>query len=110
MDCDRDKTDEILGIVRCVNCGHRLDGEIECPFCSIVDQKFGGTTVLPKWIYMTACFLASPVSIYFILRSHRLSVAEKILASSGCLVWSGLYLIYAGIPFSILKMCVKGPG
>lgn len=29
--------DEILGITRCVQCGQRLDGEIECPFCAAIE-------------------------------------------------------------------------
>jgi len=37
-----ERTDEILGITRCVQCGQRLDGEIECPFCSIIEAGMKG--------------------------------------------------------------------
>lgn len=33
------KMDEILGVMRCEQCGHRLEGEIECPFCSSFDNQ-----------------------------------------------------------------------
>jgi hypothetical protein len=84
------ETDEILGITRCVRCGHRLDGDIECPFCSIFPdepQKDG----IPKWIYITSCFLTSPLSLYFILTTEKLNFLEKILAFSGCLFWLTIY-------------------
>ena len=87
----REESDEILGITRCARCGHRLEGEIECPFCSLFPDpplKRG----LPKWVYMTACFLTSPLSLYAIIRSDRLTVPEKVIASSGCLFWVSLYL------------------
>ncbi|MCK5503597.1 MAG: hypothetical protein KAJ10_00440 [Thermodesulfovibrionia bacterium] len=87
---DRHETDEILGITRCARCGHRLEGEIECPFCSVFPdppRKDG----VPKWVYITACFLASPFSLYAIIRTERLSVFEKIIAFSGCLFWFGMY-------------------
>ena len=92
MEHESDGIDEALGITRCVQCGHRLDGEVECPFCSVV-MPSKGMNVLPKWIYLTACFLTSPFSIYFVARSDRLSMPEKIIAVSGCLLWAGLYLI-----------------
>jgi len=88
------KTDEILGIVRCVRCGHRLEGEIECPFCSMFPEP-GRKPGLPTWIFLTACFLTSPLSIYFIATSRRLGRLEKILAASGCLVWFLLYFRFA---------------
>jgi hypothetical protein len=91
MDDDRERTDEILGIVRCARCGHRQDNDIECPFCSIVEPKSNRKAFLPKWVYITACFLTSPLSIYFIFRSGRLNVFEKVLSLSGCLIWAGLY-------------------
>ncbi len=94
MDDNRDKIDEIIGIVRCARCGHRLNNEIECPFCSIIDQKSNRRDVLPKWVYITACFLTSPLSIYFIFRTERLNAFEKIFALSGCLIWSGLYFLW----------------
>ena len=49
---------------------------------------------MPKWIFVTACFLTSPLSIYFILKDKRLTVAEKILTVSGCCVWFALYLAH----------------
>jgi len=88
---DRDQVDETLGITRCVQCGHRLEGEIECPFCSIV-RGSKGMNALPKWIYITACFLISPLSVYFVLKYRRLSPVEKVLTLSGCLLWLWLYL------------------
>jgi hypothetical protein len=88
----QEEMDEILGITRCARCGHRLNADIECPFCSLFPdppRKEG----LPKWIYMTACFLTSPLSLYVIVRSDRLNVIEKAAAASGCLFWSSLYLL-----------------
>jgi hypothetical protein len=88
---EQDELDEILGVARCVRCGHRLDGEIECPFCAALPT---GTRKepIPKWMYITACFLTSPFSIYFILRSRRLARVEKLFASSGGIFWLCLYL------------------
>ncbi len=84
--------DEIVGVVRCDRCGHRLENEIECPFCSSFQEparKHG----LPIWIYITACFLTSPLSIYFVVKTHRLTLFEKILAISGCCFWFAIYLM-----------------
>jgi hypothetical protein len=84
--------DEMLDVVRCERCGHRLENEIECRFCQTFDEpvtRYG----LPKWIYLTACFLTSPFSIYFIVKSTRLNVLEKIAAVSGCSLWFGMYLV-----------------
>ena len=89
---DQEKTEEILGITRCARCGQRLEGEIECPFCSLFPDAPRGH-VLPKWIYLTACFLTSPLSIYFVLKTRRLRPHEKIVAISGCLLWLGLSLV-----------------
>jgi hypothetical protein len=89
---EQQKTDEIVGVTRCVRCGHQLENEIECPFCSTFEEP-GGKNVLPKWIYFTACFLTSPFSIYFIIKSERLNILEKILAASGCSVWFVFYLV-----------------
>lgn len=83
--------DELLGVVRCEQCGHRLNGEIECPFCSVLAPP-SGRERLPKWIFVTACFLTSPLSIFFIFRDGRLTVLEKVLTVSGCCVWFALYL------------------
>jgi hypothetical protein len=94
---DRETLDEILGIVRCARCGHRLNGEIECPFCSLFPDP-PRNAALPKWVYITACFLTSPLSLYFILTTRRLTVYEKILAFSGCIFWSCIFaLLYMGI-------------
>jgi hypothetical protein len=90
MTNDQDETDEILGVVRCARCGHRLEGEIECPFCSLF-QESTRSNALPKWIYITACFLTSPLSVYFIFKNKRLSSIEKVLTLSGCLFWFALY-------------------
>lgn len=87
-----EKMDEILGIVRCVRCGHRLTGAEECSFCSIFpdDQERKRNF---KWVYFTACFLTSPLSIYFIFTNTRLKLFEKFLAQSGCLLWFSLYYL-----------------
>ena len=91
-------TEEVLGIVRCARCGHRLEGEIECPFCtSLVESS--AREPLPKWVYFTACFLTSPLSIYFIFRNDRLRSFEKILALSGCFLWFFLYRWISGGPW-----------
>jgi len=91
----QDNIDEILGIARCVKCGHRLDNEVECPFCSAFpeEKQKRQTGRLPKWVYITACFLTSPLSLYFIINTRRLNTLEKILAFCGCLFWFGLYLL-----------------
>lgn len=86
------KIDEITGVTRCEQCGHRLDNEIECPFCSTFEEP-GGKNVLPKWIYFTACFLTSPLSLYFIVKDGRLTLFEKIFAASGCIAWFGVFLL-----------------
>jgi hypothetical protein len=86
----QEETDEILGITRCARCGHRLEGEIECPFCSLFPEPEKKEKV-PKWVYLTACFLTSPLSLYFILTTKRLNKVEKALAFSGCVMWLALY-------------------
>jgi hypothetical protein len=83
--------DELLGVVRCERCGHRLNGEIECPFCSLFPVP-SRKERMPKWIFVTACFLTSPLSIYFILKDRRLTAFEKILTASGCCAWFALLL------------------
>lgn len=90
---DQEKIDEILGIDRCARCGHRLEGEIECPFCSIFPEP-PLKNVLPKWVFITTCFLTSPLSMYYIFKSKRLDAFEKILTLSGCLFWLALYCLW----------------
>ena len=87
---NEDERDEILGITRCAHCGQRLDGEIECPFCASVPAPSHKERI-PKWVFITACFLTSPLSLYAIIMSDRLVLAEKILTFSGCLIWLVLY-------------------
>jgi hypothetical protein len=89
---NKEELDDILGITRCVRCGHRLEGEVECPFCSIFDEPPKKRGV-PKWIFITACFLTSPFSLYAILKTDRLNAREKVLSFSGCLIWVGLYIL-----------------
>ncbi len=89
---DQQEMDEILGITRCARCGHRLNGEIECPFCSLFPDP-PRKKEIPKWVYITACFLTSPVSLYPIVTTDRLSVFEKVFAFSGCLIWFALYFL-----------------
>lgn len=83
-------TDEVLGITRCDRCGQRLDGEIECPFCGLFPDPIKSRRIR-KWIYITACFLTSPLSLPFAIRTARLTPGEKFLAASGILVWTFLY-------------------
>ena len=87
---DNEELDNILGITRCARCGHRLEGEVDCPFCAIFDQEHVCHDP-HKWVYITACFLTSPFSIYPLIKTHRLSLPEKVFAFSGCLLWFGLY-------------------
>lgn len=89
----QEKIDEILGIDRCARCGHRLDGEIECPFCSLFPEP-PRKHVIPGWVFIIACFLTSPISIYFVLKSDRLKMTAKILTASGCLFWLALYRLW----------------
>jgi hypothetical protein len=86
-----EKMDKILGIVRCARCGHRLEGEVEYPFCPLFPEQSKKRTF--KWVYLTACFLTSPLSIYFIFTNANLSTFEKGLALSGSLVWLAFYLL-----------------
>jgi hypothetical protein len=81
--------DEVLGRTRCARCGEVLDGEIECPFCSLFpDQKRVRRT--PKWVFLTACFLTSPLSLPFVFTTRRLTRLEKVVALSGMLMWMGV--------------------
>lgn len=90
---DNEKLDDILGITRCVRCGHRLEGEVECPFCSLFPDTKPSRT-FRKLGYLTACFLTSPLSIYFVARNRNLTIVEKIMTSSGCFLWLGLFLLW----------------
>ena len=82
--------DEILGRTRCARCGQVLDGEIECPFCSLFPDR-PRVRRTPKWVFLTACFLTSPLSLPFVFATRRLSNAEKVVAGSGMLVWLGVF-------------------
>ena len=87
---DRNDVDEILGITRCARCGHRLEGDIECPLCSsFPDPPQKGP--VPRWVYITACFLTSPLSLYAIITTSRMNKIEKVMASSGCILWLAAY-------------------
>ena len=90
---EQEELDEILGITRCARCGHRLEGEIECPFCSALPDPPKRSS-LPKWVYTTACFFMSPLSIYFVLKNRNLNIYEKIIALTGCLFWAGIYWLW----------------
>ncbi len=89
---EREHLDEVLGITRCARCGHRLDGQIECPFCAVVEQE-PRSHPSNKWVYLMACFLTSPLSIYSVVRTDRLSLGEKVLAVSGCVLWAGVVFL-----------------
>lgn len=89
---DQEKTDEVLSIVRCARCGQRLEGKVECPFCSLFPEP-PRKDVLPKWVFITACFFTSPLSIYFALKSSRLNLFEKMLTISGSILWFGVYFL-----------------
>ena len=82
--------DELLGRTRCARCGEVLDGEIECPFCSLFPDR---TRVrrTPKWVFLTACFLTSPLSLPFVLTTRRLTGMEKVVVASGMLMWLGVF-------------------
>ncbi len=82
-------TDELLGIIRCDRCGHRLEGDMECPVCSgFYDSVSVEGQGLPLWIFVVAAFLTSPLSIPFILKNKHLSVLKKALCASGALIWA----------------------
>jgi hypothetical protein len=94
MSINHDDMDEALGITRCARCGHRLEGEIECPFCSLILPENPHKNGLPIWIFITACFLTSPLSLYAVIKTKQLNFFEKVLAFSGCLVWLGFYRFF----------------
>jgi hypothetical protein len=62
---EEEPVDEILGRTRCARCGQRLDGEIECPFCShFPDPPAPAHT--PVWIVLTAVLLVV-LFLWFVL-------------------------------------------
>lgn len=83
---DEAELDELLGRTRCARCGQILHGEIECPFCRYFPEPVHARRT-PKWVYLTACFLTSPVSLPFLYATRRLSPTEKWVAGSGALLW-----------------------
>jgi hypothetical protein len=88
---DQDNLDDILGITRCVQCGQRLEGDIECPFCSAVSGMSPKARV-PVWLLIAGYFFTAPVSFYFIMKSGRLTVLQKSLCLSGWFLWGLLVL------------------
>lgn len=84
--------DELLGRTRCARCGQVLRGEIECPFCALFPEPSHASR-MPKWVFFTACFLTSPLSLPVIVTTQRLSGLEKIAAASGVLGWVGLWWV-----------------
>jgi hypothetical protein len=82
--------DELTGRMRCARCGQLLNGEIECPFCSLFPEPTRGSET-QKWVYLTACFLLSPLSLPFLFTTQRLTRVEKVVAGSGMLVWALVY-------------------
>lgn len=84
--------DELLGRTRCARCGQILRGEVECPFCSLFPEPVRAQRT-PKWVYLTACFLTSPVSLPFLYATRRLTPKEKLMAGSGAFLWPFLFWI-----------------
>jgi hypothetical protein len=87
-----EKTDEILGITRCARCGHRLEGEVDCPFCAAMRGLEGPARERPArrtplWVYMTAILLSFPLSIPWILTSRRLNFSQKMVALAVGVLW-----------------------
>jgi hypothetical protein len=82
--------DELFNRTRCARCGQVLDGEIECPFCSNFPDPPRAQR-MPKWVFATACFLTSPLSLPVILTTRRLTGPEKVVAASGLLGWLGVW-------------------
>jgi hypothetical protein len=83
--------DELLGRTRCARCGQILHGEIECPFCTNFPEPSHAHR-LPTWVFVTACFLTSPLSLPVVLSTKRLTGPQKLLAASGMLGWFGLWI------------------
>lgn len=88
---NQDNIDDILGITRCVQCGQRLEGDVECPFCSVV-SGISPEARVPTWLLITGFFVTAPVSFYFIMKSRRLTVLKKSICLSGCFLWGLLVL------------------
>ncbi len=84
--------DELLGRTRCARCGQVLHGEIECPFCGLFPEAVHAHR-LPTWVFVTACFLTSPLSLPVLLSSKRLTSAQKLFAASGMVGWLGVWWI-----------------
>lgn len=99
-----DNTDEILGITRCVNCGHRLEGEVECPFCVAMrgmtsDTRDGGDGIdgaylLPLWVIVTAIFMSFPLSLPWLFLNRRLTGVQKAALLAACIVWGSSLAIW----------------
>jgi hypothetical protein len=89
----QEEIDEALGISRCVRCGHKLDNEVECPFCSLFPDHERRARV-PKWLFLTACFFTAPLSIFLLLKTSRLNIIEKAIALSGTFLWVGILLYF----------------
>lgn len=96
-----DRTDEILGITRCAQCGHRLEGEVDCPFCAAMrgyeDAPHAPVRhALPLWAYLTAMFLTFPLSLPWLVMSRRLRPVQKLVfvaVFSLCLIVAGLWFV-----------------
>jgi hypothetical protein len=86
MSDEDDEMDEILGRTRCARCGEVLNADIECPYCNDLPE---GRPVrrIPKWVFLTACLLTSPLSLPFLYKSRRLTRLEKLIAGSGMVLW-----------------------
>lgn len=90
MSDEEAELDEVLGRTRCARCGQVLHGEIECPFCSQFPEP-SHVRRLPTWVFITACFLTSPLSLPVVLSTKRLTGAQKLLAASGVIGWLGVW-------------------
>ena len=90
MDEEQERTDEILGITRCARCGHRLEGEVDCPFCEAV-RGFDGAGKerprLPLWVLVTAMLMTFPLSLPWIVMSRRLLPWQKAVIAMAGLIW-----------------------
>ena len=94
-DYTEEETDEILGITRCAECGHRLEGEVdECPFCAVIGGLDGAVSkssrhAAPLWIITTAMLMSFPLSLPWLITSSRLTLMQKIVTLLACLIWGG---------------------